>query len=150
MTDEDKVNVFFLENVNVDVLVLGPIGSHEGLDVDFWVTFSDDDLLFFFDNNGLFNLLLFLGRLISFFILLVELKIVARLFLAHVVNLSIEKFLTERIGCLSVCDHGIFKDIEVIYCSRHDIVVYITLQIIKIFLICCNLFWFPFFVDCLS
>ncbi len=94
MTDEDKVDVFLLEHVNVDVLVLGPVGAHEGLNTDFWVAFSDDDLLFFLDNNGLFNLLFFLGRLISFFILLVELKIVTGLFLTHVVDLCIEKFFT--------------------------------------------------------
>lgn len=82
VTDENDVDILLFELVNIDIFILWPLGSHEGLNIDFRISLSDDYLFFFF-NWGLFNLgdLFFLLRLICLLFLFIEFKIVSGLLL---------------------------------------------------------------------
>lgn len=82
VSNENDVDILLFELVNIDVFILRPLSSHEGLNIDFRVALSNDNLFFFF-NWSFFNLSnwLFLLRLICFLFLFIKFKIVSGLLL---------------------------------------------------------------------
>lgn len=150
VSDKDDIDVLLFKLINFDIFIFWPLGSHKSLNVDLWVTFSDDDFLFLLDRS-LFDLgLFFLLRLISFFFLFVEFKIIAWLFFLKIVHLNIIEFLSKFISVFTVLIHSFIEDIHVHDLSGEDIAIDIRLEIIKIGQISVDLFGLPLFVDCLS
>ena len=89
MSDENDVNIVFFELVDVNVLVLGPFSGHQGFEVDFRVTLSDDHLFFLFNDDRFFDFnRLFVFGFIIFFLLFIKSEIVTFLNLLNVLNLN--------------------------------------------------------------
>lgn len=117
------------------------------MDVDFWVSFSDDDLLFLLNRGYFFYLLRFLVLGFLFlFVFLVKSEIVTRLFFGHVVDLGLIEFLSEGIGGGSVCFHSGLELIKIRYSTGEDISDDVLLQIIKIFGVGGELIFSPLFI----
>ena len=111
MTDENDVDVVLFELVDIDILVLGPFTGHQSLEVDFWITFSDDDLFFLFDNNGLFdfNRLFVFGFI--FFLLFIKSEIMTFLNLLNVFDLNFVEILANRVCGSSISFHRFIEKV---------------------------------------
>lgn len=112
MTNENNVDILLFELVNIDVFILRPWSGHKCLDINLWVSLSDDYLLFFFD-WGLFNLgdWFFLDGFLSFFCFFVHFEVMTGLFFLNVVHLYVIEFFSETISIFSVSVHNIIEDI---------------------------------------
>jgi len=149
MTNENDVDIFLFELINVNIFILSPLSIHESLNVDFRISFSNNYLLFFF-NWSSFNLSnwLILLRFISFFFFLIKLKIIAGLFFLKIIHLSIVKLLSNTICILSISVHGFIENVHIHDLSSENVRCDIIFEIIEVSLISRYLLLFPFFINC--